>query len=192
MKDKMKDKRLDSEIRRLHEMLPFLWKDYNFHLKYITRDYGMYYRGFIIGLENDIFKLVFEKESDSQVEPITEYVGAKHAPFAPPNYSYFVKDGWYPLPGLGYWLSGIQCERDKDVDRDLENVSQYLKLHMEKLLDLFKFPEEFERKLEQYKNLYKDTQITVEKIREERARLHALGQDSSLEAAIVSLRGGKK
>jgi len=187
----MNENRLDDELKRLYEKFPFLWKDYKFHLKYFTRDYGMYYKGFIIGLENDVFKLIFEKETNSQVEPITEYVGVKHALFAPPNYSYSTRDGWYPLPGLIYWLSGVQCERDKDVDRDLENISQYLKLHIDKLLDLFKYPQEFESKLEHYKSLYKDSQITVEKIRDERARLQALGQDSSLEAAIASLRGGK-
>lgn len=63
---------------------------------------------------------------------------------------------------------------------------------MNKVLDLFKFPDEFDKKLQYYRNLYRENQITVEKIREERARLHALGQDSSLEAAIASLRGGKK
>jgi hypothetical protein len=188
----MKEDRLDNELKRLYEKLPFLWKDYNFHVKYFTRDYGMYYKGFIIGLENDVCKLVFEKETNSQVEPITEYVGTKRSLFAPPNYSYYAKDGWYTLTGLIYWLSGIQCERYKNVEQDLENVSQYLKLHIDKLLDLFKSPEEFDRKLEYYRNLYKGNQITVEKIREERARLQALGQDSSLEAAIASLRGGKK
>ena len=74
----------------------------------------------------------------------------------------------------------------------MENLSQYLKLQMDKVLDLFKFPDEFDRKLEHYRNLYKEDQITVKKIREERARLQAFGQDSSLEAAIVGLRGGEK
>ena len=41
-------------------------------------------------------------------------------------------------------------------------------------------------------NFHMGNQITVQEIREERARLQALGQDSSLEAAIASLRGGKK
>ena len=79
-----------------------------------------------------------------------------------------------------------------DVDKDLENFSNYVKLHIDKVLDLFKFPNEFDKKLDYYRNLYKENQITVEKIREERARLQALEQDSSLEAAIASLRGGKK
>ena len=78
------------------------------------------------------------------------------------------------------------------MDQDLENVSQYLRLHIEKVLDLFKLPKEFDRKLEYYKNLYKENQISVEKIRAERARLQALGQDWSLEAAITSLHGGKR
>ena len=188
----MNEARLDNELARLYKNFPFLWESYNFHVKYFTRDYGMYYKGFIIGLENDICKLVFEKETNTSVEPITEYVGKKHSSFAPPDYSYFAKDGWYTLPGLIYWLSGIECERDNNVDRDLENVSQYLKLHIDKLLNLFKSPDDFDKKLEYYRNLHKENQITVEQIREERARLKALGQDWSLEAAIASLRGGEK
>ena len=188
----MEEPRLDNELERLHKKLPFLWKNYGFHVKYFTRDYGMYYRGFVIGLENDVCKLVFEKETNSQVEPIRNYVGTRSALFVPPDYSYFAEYGWYSLTGLIFWLSGIQYEVDKDVDRDLENLSQYLKLHMNVLISLFMYPDEFDKKLEYLRNLNKGNQITVEKIREERSRLQALGQDSSLEAAIASLRGGKK
>jgi hypothetical protein len=49
------------------------------------------------------------------------------------------------------------------VDQDLKNVSQYLKLHIEKVLDLFRFPDEFDGKLAYYRNLYKENQITVGK-----------------------------
>jgi hypothetical protein len=188
----MEEARLDKELERLYKKLSFLWEDYGFHMKYFTRDYGMYYRGFIIGLENDVCKLVLEKETNSAVEPIREYVGTKRSLFAPPNYSYFAEYGWYSLAGLIYWITGIQCERDKNVDQDLEHTSRYLKAHIDGLLDLFKDPDEFDRKLEYLRNLNKGNQITVEKIREERARLHALGQDSSVEAAIASLRGGQR
>jgi hypothetical protein len=41
-------------------------------------------------------------------------------------------------------------------------------------------------------NLHKRNKITVQQTREERARLQATGQTSLLEAAIASLRGGKK
>ncbi len=188
----MEEPRLDNELERLYKKLPFLWKTYGFHVKYLKRDYGMYHRGFIIGLENDLCKLIFEKETNSQVEPIKDYVGIKLALFAPPNFSYYAKYGWYSLTGLIYWLSNVQYEADKDVDRDLENLSQYLQLHMDKLLDLFKDPTEFDKKMEHLRNQNKENQITVEMIKAERARLQALGQDSSLEAAIASLRGGKK
>lgn len=188
----MKEARIDNELEKIYEKFTFLWKDYHFHIKYLTRDYGMYYRGFIIGLENDICKLAFEKETNSPVEPIKDYVGTKSALFVPPDYSYLAEYGWYSLTGLIYWLSGVEYEFVKNVDQDLENLSQYLRLHIEKVLDLFKYPDDFDRKLEHYRNLYKENQITVEKIREERARLHALGLDSSLEAAITNLRGGKK
>lgn len=188
----MEENRLDKEIERIHAKFHFLWKDYGFHVKFFTRDYGVYSKGFIIGLENEVCRLVFEKETASSNEPITEFVGKKHSPFLPPGYSYFVKDGWYILPGLIYWITGVECEEDDDVDKDLAHVSQYLQLHIGSLLDLFRHPAEFDEKLDYYKNSYKDRQITVEKIREERARLHGLGLDSSLEAAITNLRGGKK
>lgn len=188
----MEEARLDNELKRIQERFSFLWGSYSFHLAFLTRDYGMYYRGFIIGLENNICKLVFTKETNSSTEPIAEYVGKKAASFKLDHSDYSLQDGWYSLTGLIFWLTGIEYEYNQNVDQDLENVSQYLKLHMEKVLDLFKVPDEFDRKLEYYRSLYKENQITVDKIREERARLQALGQDSSFEAAIASLRRGKK
>ena len=188
----MDEARLDNELQRLHKKLPYLWEEYGFRVKYLTRSYGMYHRGFVIGLEIDVCILVFDKETNSQVEPINEYVGKKHSLFAPPNHDYFSKDGWYSLTGLIFWLTDARCESISDVDRDLENLSQYLKLRMDKLLELFKNPKEFDSRLEQLRNQHKDNQITVDKIKAERARLHALGQESSLEAAIANLRGGKK
>lgn len=187
----MKESKLDNELERIYKKFPFLWENYNYHVKYFTRDYGMYYKGFIIGLENDVCKLVFEKETNSSVEPIAEYVGTNHSLFTPPSYSYLTKYGWYPLTGLIYWLTGTQCESDNDVDKDLELTSQCLKLYIDQIHELFSSPDELDSRLEYYRNLYKGNQITVEKIREERAKLQALGMDSSLEAAITSLRGGK-
>lgn len=188
----MKEAKLDNELEKIYKKFHFLWNSYEFHVMYFTRDYGMYYHGFIIGLGNDTFKLVFERETNSPAESIAINIGTKRSPFAPLNFSYLAKDGWYPLTGLIYWLSGVECERDKNVDRDLENISQYLRFYIDKVLDLFNSPTEFNRKLEYYQSLYKENQITIEKIREERARLQALGLDSSLEAAIVSLRGGRE
>jgi hypothetical protein len=188
----MDEARLDNELERLYKKLPFLWRIYDFRIKYFTRSYGMYHRGFIIGLENDICKLLFEKESNSSVEPIKDYIGKKSAYFKPPNYSYYPEDGWYSLTGLANRLSGVQYESDKNTDKDLDNMSQYLTIYMNKVLDLFRDPEEFDNKLKQIPHQNKENKLTIDKIKAERARLQALGQDSSLEAAINSLRGGKK
>jgi len=188
----MKEARLDNELERIYKRFPFLWEEHNYRIRYFTKDYGMHQAGFIIGLENDVCKLVFKKETDSPAEPVTEYIGKKTAFFKLDHSDYYLQDGWYPLTGLIVWLTGIKYQYGKDPDQDLENVSQYLQPHMDKILDLFKLPDEVDKKLKYYRNLYKENQITVEKIREERARLQALGQDSSLEAAITSLRGGKK
>lgn len=188
----MEEARLDRELEHIHKVFPYLWKPYGFHVAYFSRDYGMYYHGFIIGLENDVCKILFEKETNSPVEPIALNVGKKTAPFAPPSYSYLAKDGWYSLTGLIYWLADVKCQRDNNAEQDLKNVGQYLELHIDKLLELFKPPEEFDYKFQYYKNLHQDEQITLEKLRAERARLLALGVDSSLEAAFANLSGGKK
>lgn len=186
----MEEAILDNELERIHKQMSFLWTIHGCHLKFFTRAHG--WSGFIIGLENEVCKFLFEKERDHPREVIRPYIGKKDAPFAPPNHSYLGKYGWYTLPGLIYWLSGVECESADDVDQDLKFVSQYLERHIDKVLELFRHPEEFDSKLEYYRNSFKERQITVDQIKAERARLKALGQDFSLEAAIASLRGGRK
>ncbi len=188
----MEEAILDTALERIYKNMSFLWTTYGCHLKFFTRAYGMYSEGFLIGLENDVCKFLFEREIDSPREIIRHHVGKKSSLFRPPNDSYFGKYGWYPLPGLIYWLSGVESERGDDVDQDLKFISQHVERHIDKVLELFKHPEEFDSKLEYYRNSFKDRQITVDQIRAERARLQALGQDWSLEAAINSLRGGRK
>ena len=188
----MEESRLNNELERLYKKLPFLWEEYGFHLKYFTRDYGFYSKGFIVGLENDICKIAFEKDSPSSSQGSAKHIGTKHAQFMPPNYSYIGENGWYSLTGLIFWLSGVQYESSKDINQDLDNLGQYLRLHMYKLLRMFTPPDQFDSKLERLRNQHKGNQLSVDKIRAERTRLQELGQDSSLEAAIASLRGGKR
>jgi hypothetical protein len=78
------------------------------------------------------------------------------------------------------------------MDKDLENLREYLKLYMGILLEMFTPPDQFDGKLERLRNQNKENRIAVDMIRKERARLQAMGQDSSLEAAITSLRGGNR
>jgi hypothetical protein len=188
----MEEPELDNELKSLREKLPFLWENYGFHLKYFTRDYGFYGKGFVIGLESDICKIVFEKELPSSIQGPATYVGTKQALFIPPNYSYLGENGWYSLTGLIFWLSGVQYDVNKAMDKDLENLREYLKLYMGILLEMFTPPDQFDSKLERLRNQSKENRIAVDMIREEQARLQALGQDSSLEAAIASLRGDKR
>lgn len=188
----MKEYSLDSELEKIHRHFSFLWEKHGFRTAYLTGDHGLYDGGFVIGLENSLCKLVFEKETDSPVESISINIGKKLSTITPPNHSCRGMYGWHALTGLTYWIGGVECKRDRNVDRDLEYVSQSLKLHIDKVLDLFRHPAEFDRKLEQYQTLNKDDRITVERGREGRARLQSLGQDSSLEAAVASLRGGGK
>lgn len=163
----MAESRLDFEIERLYKNLPFLWDTYNYHLAFYTRDFGIYGKGFIIGLENNICRLVFWKETNSQVDPIAIYIGKKTASFSSMVHSISISEEWYSLTGLICWLSSIEFEYQKDVDKDLESVGQYLKLHVDKVLDFFRVPKEIDSKLGYYRNLCKENQITVDKIRDE-------------------------
>jgi hypothetical protein len=186
------EERLDAELKRLHNILPFLWQDHEFHIAYLTRDHGPQGQGFILGLENASCRLLFARQSGSQTEAIRDYVGIKTAPFHPPNRSYSAPHGWYPLSGLITWLTGVDFDYVKDVDRDLENLSEYLKLYLDLILDVFSDPAQLQQKLQRHQNAHKDKPITVPMLKEERARLQAAGQDSSLEAALTNLRGGKR
>ena len=188
----MEELTLDNQLERLYSKFSFLWKEYGFKATYLTSSYDMYYHGFILGLENDLCRLIFEKDPDPREHLIRDYIGKKSSSFTPPHQNYYAEDGWYSVSGLVFWLTGIQHEGHKDVDLDLDITSQYMKLHMESLLDLYKYPESFEEKMEYYRNSHRGSQITVDKVKEERARLKALGQDWSLNAALASLRGGGK
>lgn len=186
------EERLDNELVRIYDKLPFLWRDHGFHVAYLTRDYGPQGQGFIIGLENEICRLVFAKQTSSQAEAIRDYVGTKTALFYPLDRSYSAGHGWYPLSGLITWLSGVDYDYIKDVDQDLENLSEYLKLYVDLILDVFSDPAQLHHKLQRHQNAPRDRPITVQMLREERARLQGRGQGSSLEAALTNLRGGRR
>jgi hypothetical protein len=61
----MEEPRLDREIKRLYNNLPYLWEVDGYHLAFFTQDFGVSGGGFIIGLENDVCKLIFEKKINS-------------------------------------------------------------------------------------------------------------------------------
>jgi hypothetical protein len=183
------EERLDTELKRLRSKLPFLWQDRGFRVAYSTRDHGLEGKGFIIGLENEFCKLLFAKQSDSQTEAIRDYVGFNTARFDPPGRSYSAPHGWYPLSGLITWLTGVDYDYVKDVDRDLENLSEFLRLYVDLILDVFSDPAQLHQKLQHHQNAHKARPITIQMLKEERARLQAGGQDSSLKAAITNLRG---
>ena len=183
---------LDTELGKIYKRFLFLWESYGFHVSYCTRDYGIYNRGFVIGLENEVCKMIFEKETTSPVEPVRIHVGKEHSPFAPPSYCYLVSDGWYSLVGLIHLLSGVKRGRFKNADHDLENVSRYVEPRMDMVIDLFRYPDQLDSKVQYYRSLHKDQEITLDKLRAERARLHALEVDSSLQAAMDSLSGGSQ
>jgi hypothetical protein len=186
------EERLDVELKRLHDKLPFLWQDHGFHVAYLTRDHGSQGEGFILGLENELCRLVFLKQTGSQAEAMRDYVGIKTARFDPPGRSYSAPQGWYPLSGLITWLTGVDYDYVKDVDKDLENLGEYLKLYLHLILDVFSDPAQLPQKLQYHQNANKNRSITSQVLRAERERLQTEGQNSSLEAALINLRGGRE
>jgi hypothetical protein len=159
---------LDNELERLHGNLPFLWEDYGFHLQYFARDFSGAGRRSVIGLENKVCKLLFEKEVGSYPEAIRCLVGTKSAWFDPVNYSHSALYHWYPLTELLDWLEGRQYRAEDDADHDMESISDSLRLHIREILDVLKDPKEAERQLKSNRNLQGGNQVAVEEIGKQR------------------------
>lgn len=184
------DIRLDIELERIFKQMDFLWEPHGCHLAYFTRSYGMYHRGFLIGLKHEACKFLFEHETGSRRDTITCYVGKKDALFRPPGDNLSASTGWYSVSDIVYWISGVEREYVKDIDQDLEFLGSYVKNFINEVFDLFRDSAHFDHRLDDYRTRFKGRQITVGQIRAERARLQSLGQDSSLETAILNLRKG--
>ena len=114
----MDELRLDHEFQRIYEALPFLWEKDNFHAKYFTHDYGMYYRGFVIGLEK-VFETVDPKLIDSYFWAVNEQA-----------LQVAIEKGWK----IDYTFDGLSKKEIRNEIRAMDSIASDNK---EKVIEIF-------------------------------------------------------
>ncbi len=161
----------------MRKSFSFLWDEYGFKLvgfkpRSAPRDSGYYAQ-----LENEWCKVAFHSESgyldDIGVVPKGIF-----------------SDGEF----VRRWalLSTGEEEKRLQLSYTAENVfnsfAEFAHPYLLEMLELAKNPPLFEQRLKELKEAPRSNPITIEMIRAERARLHSLGLDSSLGAAMENLR----
>ena len=168
---KMKELKLDNELKTLYQSLAFLWKDYGFHLTYIANGYDGHPHELMIGMESKACKLIFQLGNGSSLKGVRCSVGTRSAWFSTPNYQYSALYDWYPFGDLLRWLGGAPYQTDEHIKTDLEILSRALRLHTDELLELLKEPERVGEKLAQLRNTHGD-QDRVDDIQNNQTRPH--------------------
>ena len=167
----MKAHKLENELKKLYKSLPFLWKDYGFHLTYLASGCDGHPHETMMGLASNACKLLFELENCSSLEGVHCRVGTRSAWFSIPGYQYSPLYGWYPFAGLLVWLEGSPYRANENTEIDLAALSHALRLHMDELLELVKEPKKVEEKLAQSRNTH-GNQDRVEDIQNNRTTPH--------------------
>jgi hypothetical protein len=164
-----------SDIRR---NFSFLWDDFGFRLAELKPRDGYRNSGYEVFLENEYCKLLFMSEGGI-LEEI--YVRTKQSP-------YFGR-GLERLTSLltGKELKSFYLTRTAE-DEYFQSIASYIRSVLPEIMDMVKTPAIFKETIETLEATRKSEPITIEAIRAERARLDALGLDSSLGAAIENLR----
>jgi hypothetical protein len=152
-----------------------LWDEYDFKLVSLTPKYGYRDSGYFVQIENDWCLIAFQSESgyldDIGVVPKG---GSSNGEF------------------LSHWaFLTTKEEKLSATPYSAENVfnsfAEFGRPYLHEMLELAKNPALFEQRLNELRKGMKSN-ITIDMIRAERARLHSLGLDSSLGAAMENLR----
>jgi hypothetical protein len=154
----------------------FLWDEYDFRLVEIIprvyyRDYGYY-----VHLKNEWCFVTFYAETMA-LELIS--VSTK----GDVSVGEFVHS----------WAFLTRGERIKPfevpftIDRFFQHEAEFSIPYLREMIEAIREPVAFQEKLMEMKAATKSKKITIDMIRAERARLHSLGLDSSLGAAMANL-----
>lgn len=162
----------------IRKSFSFFWDDYGFHLTQLKPRDGHRNSGYEVRLENEYSELVFSSEMGVLDEI---YIRTKGLP-------YFGRG----LKRLTKLLTGNEPKSFFMVnvtdEEFFDSVASYIQPVLAEVLDLVKTPARFQDTIETLESAKKSGVITVEMIRAERARLHSLGVDSSLGAAMENLQ----
>jgi len=164
---------IDDILISIRKSFSFLWDEYDFKLAGFMPKSEPLGHDYFVELENDRCKLVFQFIGDD-VEDI------------------------YVAPKGGSSVRGFVCDwalmSAKDIRRRtqiptaesvLNSFAEFARPYLLEMLEFARTPGLFEEKLKALEETSKI--VTIEMIRVERARLHALGLDSSLSAAMKNI-----
>ncbi len=182
----MENTKIQETIGMIRQALPYLFDDYGFKVVYFTPDYGFHWYGTAIGLASTKCKchLICVREIGHSV--IRMDIASKTEAFDKYETTSLK---WQYLPQIIYFLSGKQEVGNADPIESLTQDSEDLKPCMDEIIKLYEKPGYINEWLEVQRQLEKDKPATIEQIKAERVRLHSLGLDSSLKAAMENLRG---
>ncbi len=161
----------------IRKSFSFLWDKYGFKFVGLMPKSGYHDYGYFAQLENEWCKLSFQSESG-----YLEDIGI--VPKGASSAGEFVSR----------WalLSTGEEEKRLELPYTAENVfnnfAEFARPYLLEMLELAKTPILFEKRLKELEESARSNPITIEMIRAERARLHSLGLDSSLGAAMANLR----
>jgi len=161
----------------MRKSFAFLWDEYGFKLFGLMPKSGYRDSGYFAQLENKWCRLAFHAESGYLEDISIVTKGEK-------SVGEFVRRWAFLLIGEEKKQSQLPYTAENVFDSFAEFAHPYLL----EMLELAKNPALFEQRLKDLKEAARSNRITIEMIRTERARLHSLGLDSSLGAAMENLQ----
>ena len=168
---------VDDILVGIRKSFSFLWEEYGFKFVGLMPKSGYHDYGYFAQLENDWCKLAFQSESGYLEDICIVPKGVSSA-------GGFVSR-WALLS------TGVERKR-LQVPYSAENVlndfDEFARPYLLEMLELAKTPVLFKKRLKELEEAAGSNPITIEIVRAERARLHALELDSSLGAAMAHLR----
>ncbi|HKZ39869.1 MAG TPA: hypothetical protein VJ044_02850 [Candidatus Hodarchaeales archaeon] len=168
---------VDDILVGIRKSFSFLWEEYGFKFVGLMPTSGYHDYGYFAELENDWCKLAFQSESGYLEDICIVPKGVSSA-------GEFVSR--WALLSTGVERKRLQVPYT--AENVLNNFDEFARPYLLEMLELAKTPELFEKRLKELEDAARSNPITTEMIRAERARLHALGLDSSLSAAVANLR----
>ena len=168
---------VDDILIGMRKSFSFLWEEYGFKFVGLMPKGGYPEYGYVAELENEWCKLAFQSESGYLEDICIVPKGVSSA-------GEFVSR-WALLS------TGVERKRLRvpyTAEDVLNNFDEFARPYLLEMLELAKTRVLFEKRLKELEEAARSNPITIEMVRAERVRLHALGLDSSLGAAMANLR----
>lgn len=168
-------------LSSIRKSFSFLWDDYGLKLIELVPKSKYHDSGYYAQLENNWCIVTFQSESG-----YWENIGVASKDDI--SVGEFV-DRW---AFLSTKEKMTRLQQPYTVENVFKHFSEFATPYLREMLELLQNPMAFKDRLKELGVAADSTLITIEMIRAERARLHSLGLDSSLGAAMANLQKGDK